>query len=1323
VDLAYQVIAGAGSAVGVFGIAAALLARRARKPAPVTAPALAGCCQDAAAGEPLPPPRPLTLRDRIERFLNAIDYLRTRREWRYRTPWMLLLGERGAGKTSALASVSAKHRLGDDASDWQRKALAVAGTDWQFLKQGAVIDPRGRMPAAAPGSPDAMAWAGVLDDIDALRPERALDGIVLAVSARTLHNATSEQRRILAENALRQIDTVAERFEFMLPVYVIVTESDAIDGFTAFWRAQPDARKSEMFGWSAPAAAVNGTPQEWADSAFDVLGERLKSLQVEAAAERDSIADADRFFLFPRHFMQLRLPLKEWLGVVFQSSAWRAGFLCRGIYFTGSIAADGADSKEVREDIAFIDDLVTKKVLAEPHLAKPTRRGVWSRNMLIRAVQIAGVTAFCGLLVALAIAAVQLNRQVDALISSLRLVQDIRTVPESGENCIAKDRVYDLLAHVSRIDASSMYLAIPVSWIDAHATRKSAHMIAEAALQRVVMPGLACQLELRARELSAHTPTIAGGSGADAYQQSRRALFDTLQSVQALEDNLARFRKLAAPASSSEQSRMLATLIDLTEYAYGSAVPDAVKHERGALAAALTAMKYDGNVQLPVGMQQRLTEQITQLSSGLQTQFKREVHAGSALLTQLSNLQEPILDNTRHFTWWLTWVRKSWLGSTTRVNPCQDIRGELMAGVDQLVARYKYPTRLEQLGKQFDADTCYKPAMDTLADMQLAPNSLLFVRKNGVLQLNPDLLPESNGLTALVALNYMQIDKVRDFSCRGAMAGWRATDIAQASGYAREYQNFAKAQGLPATSADAGKQPLYDKLARRQLELVMSNSLRDAQMPVAADAADAAQKTGLDAASQADQQLAQQSGAFAGSVDQLIGVLRTYEQYGFRSRTDISECARNFASDSLAGVSTLVANSRVYDPEQSAGSSFFNLGSTAVTKDYLARQVARSQVLAGYATPFVNFLQNTKAVNDAQKTNDQTAPYWNNTIAELNRYVQFKEPNGQVAQLDTLFLKQLTDLTSANCSKTLDYQPAEYGNDLFSNRRKQLDEQIRWRCDDGRNAQAFTAYREISQRFARDLADRYPFAEPGKRDASLAAVKAFFAYYETQASAARQVVAALSGSQKASVQAFLDQLDTASLFFNGTLTGTDPSQPVKLTVTFNLRTGDARGADQIVNWSLTSGTKSIGFPNRPASFDWQYGQPLVLDLAWANRSLVRPVRDTKQADQSIEGASASFSAGGDWALLRMIEAHRPKTGAATDALDPSRTLLEFNVPTVPDKSPPGATPVDTARLYVGFNFAAKDPKTQAPVALELPNGFPRYAPKYEDLTWTRKSRN
>ena len=1328
--------------VAVAGVIIALLLWRARKPAILPAPAAKGaCCKD----EPLPEPAPKrrSMRERITAVFDAIDYLRTRREWRYGMPWMLLLGEHGAGKSSTIGSVAKQNRLSDDVSATQKDELAIDGIEWHFFNQGAMIDPQGRLPAAAEGTAAARVWSSLLDELDALRPERALDGVVLAVSARSLRHATPEERRSLAENARRQLDTIQQRFEFMLPVYVVVTQTDAVDGFTAFWRAQSESspeqhRLSEMFGWSAPATAADATPQEWADRAFDILGERLKFLQVDAAAECDHIDDADRFFLFPRHFQLLRTPLKDWLALVFEPSAWRAGFLCRGIYFTGSLAADGDIVDGVRNDVAFIDDLVTKKMLAEPHLARPTRNGIWSRNKLIRSLQVVGVTTFCSLLVALSIAGLRLNRQVDALVSSLKLLQATPTTVQSGESCIPKDRVYDLLAQVARIDADSMYWAIPVSWIDSHATRKSARMISEAAFQRVAMPGLACRLELRARELSAHIPKApANRSNADAYKEARQALFDYLQSVQALETNLARFRTLSAYAPSSEKARMTREFIELTEYAYGSPVPAAVKNERGALSATLAEVKYNGTVQLPVGMQQRLSDQILQLSSDLRTQFKREVEAGNTLLNNLTHPlyehaeQTPetsgaaIVDNTRHFTWWLTWVRKSWLGSTPQTNPCEDIRSDLATGINQLVSRYKYPTRLEQAGNRFGMDTCYKPSMETLTQMQLAPYGSLFTRQNGALQLNPELVPELNGLTALSGLNYMQVTAPRPFSCRGAMAGWRTIEVNQAAAFAREYQIFAKAQGLPASGANAAQQPLYDKLARQQLELAMSSVLRDAQIPVALDAALYASSgnTGLDASSLADQQLAQQSTAFAGTLDPFLGVLRIYGQYGFKSGAEITECARNFASDSLASVSALSTTSRLYAPDAGSDDAFFDLGSTAVIKDYLARQVARSQVLAGYATPFVNFLQNTKAVNDAQKTNDQTAPYWDNTITELNRYVQFKEPNGQVAQLDNLFLKQFPNLDASNCGKTLDATSAEYGNDMFSNRRRQLDEQVRWRCDDKRHAQAYATYRDLSQRFTRDLAGRYPFGDLSSRDASPATVKAFFADYDAQRAAARQILPMLSSSQRTAVQNFLDKLDAASAFFNGTLTATEPSQPLKLALTFHAQPNASRGADQIVSWNLTSNTRSAGFPNRTTTLDWPYGQPLVLDLAWANRSLVRPARDPKQTDLRIEGATASFSTSGDWALLRMIEAHRPNTGAAVDTLDPNRALLEFIVPVVPDKNPGGALPVDTARLYLGINFAAKDPKTQAPVVLAPPPVFPRYAPPYEELTWTRKSRN
>jgi type VI secretion system protein ImpL len=141
------------------------------------------------------------------------------------------------------------------------------------------------------------------------------------------------------------------------------------------------------------------------------------------------------------------------------------------------------------------------------------------------------------------------------------------------------------------------------------------------------------------------------------------------------------------------------------------------------------------------------------------------------------------------------------------------------------------------------------------------------------------------------------------------------------------------------------------------------------------------------------------------------------------------------------------------------------------------------------------------------------------------------------------------------------------------------------------------------------------------------------------------------------------------------------------------------------------------------SLDWPYGQPLVVDLAWANRSQLRPIRDPQQADLRTDGATASFTAAGDWALLRLAETHRPQAGPATDAYDPNRILLEFRVPVVPEKSPAGAAPADTARLHLGVDLATKDPKTQAPLPLTLPAVFPRFAPNHEELTWTRKSRN
>lgn len=1308
-DSVFNIVVGLGL---VTGAAAAVLIWRARKPMKLPAP----CCtateetpQDAEAG--------FSLRSVLAKLWAAVNYLHTRREWRYKTPWVMLMGEAGAGKSSLIASASSEHRQTAPA---RRDELKVDGAEWQFFDQGVLIDPDGKLPAAATGSAEAKEWDRVLRDVEALRPERALDGLLMTVSARSLLHASAERRLALAEGAYKQLCDIQQRFEFVLPVYVVVTECDAVNGFSAFWNAQPAERRREMFGWSAPAHLASATPAQWGDSTFDTLSEQLKLLQLDAAAQSDRITDADRFFLFPRHFQQLRTPLKHWLATVFQPSAWHAGFLCRGVYFTGSIAADGTRTEGVRRDVAFVDDLIARKVLAERNLAHPTRQGVWSRNRLIRGLQIAGLAAFCGLALALGAAALQLNRQVDALISSLNLLRQINTSPVRGESCIGHDQVYPLLSQVSLINANSVHWAIPISWIDARASRRSAQLIADETFERVILPSLSCQLEARARELVAYEPKEEPGDrrGPDAYAQSRQSLLDFLQAVQKLELNIARFRQLATYAPQSEAKNLMAAFAGLAEYAYGTPLPKAVVRQHGALSAALTHVNYDRPLELPTQMQQRFVHQIAPMADRLAREFDNEVGIGSRLLAQLNKGGEQLLLTTRHFTRWLGWTRESWLGSTAKNNPCEEIRTQLNGLLQPLVQQYGYPAKLEETAVRFDAGQCYNPSMRKLGNMQLPPYGPLFTSTSGALDLNPKLQPELAGLNRLATLDFMQVSDVLDFACNTSDSGWRSSDIAMAGNYLREYDGFTRKQGLPALAADAdaGERPLYDKLARYHLERVLNNTMRAAQTPD--PARQPIQQVSLQATSQADQELARESAHFSKALEPLLNVLRMSGQYGFdASRARITQCVRDYAADNLAHIDALVGVSRLYDP--SAGSddnSFFNLGSTPVTVDYLARQVSRSQVLAGYAAPFVSFLQNTDAVNDAQRPNAQTAPYWNNTIAELNRYVQFKEPAGQVGQLHNLFLKQFADLGTSNCAKTLTaYQPPAYGNDLFSQRRRHLEELADWRCNDSRKAQVYEAWRELSERFNRELADRYPFADLGARDAKPAVVKAFFTDYAAQSASLRQSLNGLSGARWSKARRFLDQLDAVSAFFGANLAAGDQSEPVKLNIQFRAQAAASPGSNQVVTWSLTAGNKSTGYPNRPNTLDWPYGQPLVLDLVWADRSLWRPAGDKlQQSDLEVVGASASFAAGGEWALLRLIERHRPKTGSAADPLDPSRVLLEFTVPVVAADPQPGKAAADTARLYLALNLAGKDPKTQAPVALTLPPVFPRSAPQLKE---------
>jgi type VI secretion system protein ImpL len=1253
------------------------------------------------------------LRRRYAVVERAVRYVLARRDWRYRSSWILLLGLPGDGKSSLAASIPETLLRGPQRKDLRHETYlsgAVAHTQWHFLEQGVLIDPEQSLVGTAGDAGADARWRTMLGDLESLRPDRAVDGLLWTISAARLLAADEAELQVLARQVLLRINDVQEQFAYALPVYVVVTQCDAVQGFQPFWEAQDLALRREMVGWSSPTIDDNGLPSEWVDIAFSKLIEGLRALVLASATTHDEIADVDGFFLFPQYMKSLQAPLLRFLEVVFKPNMYETRAFCRGIYFTGATAAPAAGSPS--QDVAFLEGLLRDKVFAEQRLAQRTRKGLLARNRLIRRLQIGTVATGLLLAAALPWTASRVNARTDALRDTLVNVSvSSKTLAERG--CLDAQRVYGLLEQVAALDTHTRYGAIPASWVDRRINHGVAHVVSASALRLVVLPSLACRLDQRIEALSAASLHSASAQTTPdvAFAQARSQLKQQLGELAILEDNLARFEHLAQPGMFSEHKALMEELAELAQYAYQKPLPSAAMREGSALSDGLVETTYPDPPRITPALRQRLAEQFERMAADAGADLQRRVEAGVPLLATLKDDKPPVLAQLRAFNGWLHWVRSDWLLSSPEDNPCSREGAAIAPGIEELIREHHYDASLRTALNAFNRATCYQPAVDSLRQATLAPYGPLFVvdPKSQVLQgVSPGLSGETAGLKALADLGFMQLQSAQDFSCDGSVAGWRSGTFDGVLAELREYQLFVGQQHRDAIAADAD--PLYDRLARTQLERAIEDSLARNQRTSATDAMAA----GLDAVSELDRELSTESANLSASLGPLLQALQQLRQLRLDGLADrVGQCARNYASGMLMDVSGLASASQLYDPPAQPGDddgqALFDLGTAPVLQAYLDRQLARAQVLAGYAAPFVTLLKNSRGVSDSRRLNAQTDVYWDNTIGELNRAVQFAEPAGQVGALNDFFLKQLGTISYATCASALDsYVPPPTGNDLFSMRREAMENLARLTCSGHGQADSDVHFFRIAMLFNSELAGRYPFGPAGAHEVSLATVKAFFVYYASEKPALETYLASAKGDRASRMKVFIDQLDAVQAFFAGNLSGSPQSGPVVLDVGFRALPQASPLSNQLIAWTLGAGGAQVAWPGTATTLPWAFGQPLSLDLQWADRSRFTPLPDPTQADLGVSGREATFAASGPWALLHLIDAHRPST-AGPSALDPMQELLEFDVPVLHTAPLPGEAADDKARLYLTLKLSATDPATKAAVPLAVPV-FPQQAP-------------
>ncbi len=1385
------VVFGVLIAVGLgLGAVAALLIWRARSaPRAPTPPDGA----DAPSGSPVA--------RWLAHCLDALDYARTRREWRYGLPWILLLGERGAGKTSI--ALSAKS-LAQTRPDRRYASLKAPGSVWKVMNNGVLLDVDGSVasPAAASAAPAsqnanpsanpnasqdsrkpaASRWQSLLAALVDLRPERPVDGIVLTVSAGTLLAADPAALDRLAADAYRQLCDVQDTFRFVLPVSVVVTQCDRVDGFAAFWRAQPPALRKQIFGWSAPESSGNETPRHWSEPAFDVVIDELRALQIDnaprtridadpSAETSGRTADGDGRLLFPARLDALREPLAQWLGGAFRATADRPGHRFRGIYFTGDLAGGGVSA---RDDVSFVDGLLHDKVFAERGSARVVRASAWSRNRYLRSFQIASLGVAAGLTLALAFSGVRLYTTVVRLDRELAQLQTLR--PYSGGVCPSASEISTLLMTVRDLDARSFDLANPWSWFGRPLRNGAARVVAGHVFADVVLPGLACQLTVRAQDLmargmegqagtggaadsasngSSNPDADAGADTGEAVRRARLALNAQLRDVTELEASLGTFETIAEPSEGAASESDLLRFAKLVNVAYGLPVSLVQGADgRGVLAAALGAASTAYRPNLPANLAAIYAAQLTAMERRLRDALVAHAGAGGRLLTGLAAGDGEPATQTRQVVAWLNWTRDNWLGSTraqAASNLCGQIRTDLHQQIAQLVltdsssgrsggaAFGAYPSPYRALAGETDvifSDTgCDALVYAALDQLSVPPYSPLIVHAQGARIFNPSFSDEFAGLTALASLPFMQATHRREaFTCEtdgAGTRGWNADALGDASAYIDEYrrfmQQFAPKSAASGTPGVPPARPLYAQIAARQLENALNHALNDAQRERPSDAGvwpvvGSASAT-LSPAPFDEQALAQASRELARSLASLVSIERSYSDFGYAgSYRLLSGCLQQYAADRLSTVASLAVQSQLYRPPVNrTGPEFFELGTVPVTRDYLARQAARAQVLAAYAAPFATLALNSgNAASSGPNT--QTAAYWSRTIAEVNRYVPAADPASQMGQLASLFVDRLNGMSAENCTARLSNAAAPDDDDLFAALHRSLLEYAGLRCE-GSDADAFQA---LFDSFQTMLAGHYPFVASDAADASdasLSAVRDFFAAYAPQAAALRAQLAKLPPAQRDAVRQFLDRLDADQKFFAATLHA-DGTLGMRLNVAFNVRQGSEQGAGQVVGWMLSSASQSASYPNGPTGLDWSAGQPLALDLTWADLSRWMPYGNPSLPGQpEVDGRTATFSASGTWALLRFAQQHAAERGATPDG----GVTLRFTVPVASAASLAAASasgastaagaagvaaPVastGSARLMLTLRMQGVDATSHAAVPLTLP-AFPAQAP-------------
>jgi hypothetical protein len=261
----------------------------------------------------------------------------------YAMPWYIMIGEHGAGKTEAV--LHSKVDLPRDLQNQPQESIGSAHLNWWFTNYGVLLDTSGDMIFRADDTSVTPDWTEFLELLKKHRENCPSNGVIIAIPADSLINDSPKEIDRKAGIVARHLDKLQGSFKVKLPVYVLVTKCDLLEGFLPYFDVLKDPKlQQQMLGWSNPAPLeAPFRPEIFEDFIHSVIGRirRMRLNLLSSPMPQEGMPrradEVDELYGLPDSMLKIVAPLRSFLQDIFVPRQWAMSPLfLRGVYFTSA---------------------------------------------------------------------------------------------------------------------------------------------------------------------------------------------------------------------------------------------------------------------------------------------------------------------------------------------------------------------------------------------------------------------------------------------------------------------------------------------------------------------------------------------------------------------------------------------------------------------------------------------------------------------------------------------------------------------------------------------------------------------------------------------------------------------------------------------------------------------------------------------------------------------------------------------------------------------------------------------------------------------------